>query len=83
MHQNKLVLVVDDDVGDRIFAQLEDRGVDERVRQEVVPAVLEQPLHRRRQVRVRDVEEWTWVVDPLGLETAGDAPPRHRAHSKG
>lgn len=68
------VFVVDDDVGDGILRQLEHRRVDQRVGQEVVPAVPEELLDRRRQVRVRDVEERTRVVHSLRKRTLRPAP---------
>jgi hypothetical protein len=51
------VLLVDDDLRHRVLAHLVDDCVDEWVDEVVVPAPPHQRLHRRRQVRVADVEE--------------------------
>ena len=73
--------MVNDDVRDRILAQLEDRGVDDRIGEEVVPTPPEHLLDRDRQVGVRDVEEWAWVVNTLNTGTMDTATGLSEAHS--
>jgi hypothetical protein len=67
------IFVIDDDIRDRVLTQLEDRRVDERVRQEVVPTPPEHLLDRDGQIGVSDVEEWGWVVDSLNRAAVNTA----------
>ena len=71
-----LVWVIDNDVGDGVLAQLEDRRVDERVGEEVVAAELEELLDRRWQVGVRDIEEGRRVVDAVDSRALNTATCR-------
>ena len=72
--------MVDEYLRDWVLGKLEDCGVDDRVGEEVIPAPTEHGLDRNRQVRVRDVEEWAWVIDPL-VEPIAHTPTRLRESS--
>jgi hypothetical protein len=53
------------DIGDRILAQLEDSGIDQRIGHEVVATPPKQLLDRNRQVGMGNIEKRMWVVDTL------------------
>ena len=67
------IFVIEDDVRDWVLRQLEHCRVDERVREEVVPAPPKHLLDGDRVVRVREIEEWRWVVDSLNRASLNTA----------
>lgn len=77
---NLRVLMVNDDVRDRILTELEDRSVDQRVGEEVVTTPPEQLLDGDRQVGVSDIEEWAWVIDTLDTGATDTPTSLGKAH---